>query len=315
MNTGPVGARRLGIDLGGTKCLGVVIDPHGEVVDEARRPTPHGAEAILDTIVAVVGDLGPSDTVGVGVAGLVTRDGVLNAAPNLVGIAELPVAARLTERLGRAVTVENDVTCATVAEWRSGAAVGSDDMVLVALGTGIGGGVVAGGRLQVGRHGFAGEFGHMVVDPDGPPCVCGRRGCWERYASGAGLARLAREFALGGRAARVVEMAGGDPEAVRGEHVHRAAVEGDPDAIAVVDEFGRWVAIGLVNLTNALDPATIVLGGGLIDGADLFLHPVRRWFDELLYAPDLRPHPEVLVARLGSRAGAIGAAMLGAERP
>jgi glucokinase len=314
--TEPVGSsagRRIGIDLGGTKCLGVVIDVHGHVVAESRRPTPAGSSAVIDTIATVINDLAPHDSVGVGVAGLVTRDGVLNAAPNLVGIAELPVADRLAERLGHLVVVENDATCATVAEWRVGAGEQSPDMLLVALGTGIGGGVVAGGRLQTGRQGFAGEFGHMVIDPGGPPCVCGRRGCWERYASGAGLARLAREAALGGRANRVVEMAGGDPESVRGEHVQSAAREGDADAVAVIDEFGRWVALGLVNLTNAFDPEVIVLGGGMADGADLYLGPIRRWFAELLYAPELRPHPRLEVARLGVYAGAIGAAMLGGQ--
>ncbi len=160
------------------------------------------------------------------------------------------------------MAVTNDATCAALAEWRFGAGRGVDDMVMVTLGTGIGGGVVAGGRLIVGANGFAGEFGHMVVDPDGPPCPCGRRGCWERYASGSGLAQLARAAAVGGRLRRVVEVAGGDAGMVRGEHVQAAAREGDPGAVAVVDEFARWVALGLVNLTNALDPARFVLGGG-----------------------------------------------------
>ena len=304
----------LGIDVGGTKCLGVVLGADGSVLRESRRSTPAGADAILDTVASMASDLAPYGGFGVGVAGLVTRAGVLNAAPNLTGVAGLAVADGLTARLGHRVVVENDATCATYAEWRAGAGVDTGDMLLVALGTGIGGGVVAGGRLQHGHQGFAGEFGHMVVDPGGPPCVCGRRGCWERYASGAGLARLAREAALGGRAARVVDLAGGDPESVRGEHVQSAAREGDPDAVAVIDEFGRWVAVGLVNLTNALDPEMIVLGGGMADGADLYLGPIRRWFGELLYSPQLRAHPRIEIARLGSRAGAIGAAMLGAQR-
>ena len=127
----------------------------------------------------------------------------------------------------------------------------------------------------------------MVVDPDGPPCPCGRRGCWERYASGSGLARLAREAAVGRRVSRVLELAGGDSEAVRGEHVMQAAREGDPTRSRVIDEFGRWVALGLVNLTNLLDPEMFVLGGGLAAGADLYLEPIQRWFGELLYQPEL----------------------------
>lgn len=304
---------RAGLDLGGTKCLGVVLDEHGSVMREARLPTPRGAAAVIDTLAAVAGELAPYRSLGVGVPGLVTGEGVLRAAPNLPGVAELEVAARLEAALGHPVEVENDATCATLAEWRVGAGAGASDLVLVTLGTGIGGGLVLGGRLQRGRHGFAGEYGHMVVDPNGPPCVCGRRGCWERYASGAGLARLAREAAVGRRANRVVELAGGDPELVRGEHVQIAAREGDRDALAVIDEFGRWVALGLVNLTNALDPEQFVLGGGLARSAELYAGPIERWFVELLYAPDQRPRPSMRFAELGERAGAVGAALLGAE--
>jgi len=183
-------------------------------------------------------------------------------------------------------------------------------MMLVTLGTGIGGGVVANGALLRGANGFAGEFGHMVVDPSGPQCPCGRRGCWERYASGSGLAMLAREAATGHRLRDVVGQASGDAQAVRGEHVQAAAREGDPEALAVIDDFSRWVALGLANLTNALDPELFVLGGGLASGSDLYLEPIRRWFGELLYQPHLRPIPRIEFARWGPLAGAVGAALL-----
>jgi glucokinase len=231
-------------------------------------------------------------------------------AANLDGVADFDVASGLRAQIDCPVRVDNDATCAALAEWRLGAGRGSDDIILVTLGTGIGGGVVAGGALQRGHNGFTGEFGHMVVDPYGPPCVCGRRGCWERYASGSGLARLAREAAVGRRVSRVLDLADGDPEAVRGEHVQLAAREGDRDALAVIDEFGRWVALGLVNLTNALDPEVFVLGGGLAAGADLYLGPIQRWFGELIYAPNLRTHPRVAFAHWNERAGAVGAALL-----
>lgn len=302
-------SRRAGIDVGGTKCLGVLIDEAGEVVVEERRPTPRQGDTLIDTLAEVVGALGMASTVGVGVPGLITRDGVLRASPNLRAITDLDVHTRLSERLGRRILVGNDATCATLAEWTLGAGRGVDDLVMITLGTGIGGGVVAGGHLVVGANGFTGEFGHMVVDPHGLPCPCGRRGCWERYASGSGLAQLARTAAVGGRLRRVVDVAGGDPHAVRGEHVQAAAREGDEGALAVVDDFARWVALGLVNLTNALDPAAFVLGGGLAEGSDLYLDPISRWFDELLYSPRLRPHPALAFAELGERAGAIGAAI------
>ena len=301
--------RSVGIDVGGTKCLGVVLADDGTVVTEDRRPTPRGPgslPALIETLAELAESLGPYDHLGVGVPGLVTRSGVLRAAPNLDGVAEFDVAGLLGERMGHPVQVDNDATGVALAEWRFGAGRGATDMVLVTLGTGIGGGLVAGGQLQRGNHGFTGEYGHMVVDPDGPPCPCGRRGCWERYASGSGLARLAREAAVGRRVSRVLEIAGGDPEAVRGEMVQQAAREGDADSIAVIDDFGRWVALGLVNLTNALDPEMFVLGGGLAAGADLYLDPIRTWFRELIYQPELRPMPRVAFAEWGEQAGAVG---------
>ncbi|MDO8361838.1 MAG: ROK family protein [Actinomycetota bacterium] len=303
-------AQRLGIDVGGTKCLGVVLDGAGEVLREHRLPTPKGPAAIIDTLVEVAEALAPFDTVGIGVPGLVTRHGVLRAAPNLVDINNFEVSALLGSRLGLTVEVDNDATCAAAAEWKVGAARGADDFVMVTLGTGIGGGIVAGGVLIRGANGFTGEIGHMIVDPGGPPCPCGRRGCWERYASGSGLGRLAREAADAGRLRRVVELAGGDVEGVRGEAVQVAAREGDVDALELVDEFCRWVALGLVNLTNLLDPALFVLGGGLAASADLYLGPIQRWFGRMLYAPELRPSPTLAFARLGQHAGAVGAALL-----
>lgn len=304
------GVRRLGIDVGGTKCLAVVLDDTGGVVAEARRPTPKGPVAIIDTLTELAQSCAPFTSVGVGVPGLVTRDGVLKAAPNLVDITDFRVGELLTRRLGVKVEVDNDATCATVAEWKAGAARGVDDFVMVTLGTGIGGGIVANGGLVRGANGFSGEIGHMVVEPEGPACPCGRRGCWERFASGSGLGRLAREAAVGKRLRRVVELAGGDPNDVRGEHVQLAAREGDAEALAVIDEFGRWVALGLVNLTNLVDPQLFVLGGGLASSADVYLGSIRRWFERLLYAPDLRPHPLLVFAEMGEHAGAVGAALL-----
>ena len=311
MNIGA--GRTVGIDVGGTKCLGVALDEHGQIVAESRRPTPrgHGSLPILvDTLAELAAELGPYDALGIGVPGLVTRQGVLRAAPNLDGVADFDVSGLLGARLGHQVHVDNDATCAAVSEWMFGAGRGSADMVLVTRGTGIGGGLVAGGRLQRGVNGFAGEYGHMVIDPAGPPCPCGQRGCWERYASGSGLARLAREAAIGRRVNRVLEIAGGDPEAVRGEMVQQAAREGDADALAVIDDFGRWVALGLVGLANALDPERFVLGGGLAAGADLYLEPIQRWFSQLIYQPELRPIPQIAFARWRECAGAVGAALL-----
>ena len=302
--------RRLGIDVGGTKCMALALDAHGSVVDDQRRPTPRAPDLLIDTVTELAQAMLPWDSIGVGMPGLVTRNGILRAAPNLVGINDLKVGELLGQRLDCFVHVDSDATCAAAAEWKHGAGRGIDDFVMITLGTGIGGGIVANGALVRGTNGFAGEIGHMVVDPDGPPCPCGRRGCWERYASGSGLAWLARRANSGNGVARTIELAGGDSAKVRGEHVADAAREGDAGALAIVDEYSRWVALGLVNLTNTLDPAMFVLGGGLAATADVFLAPIKHWFGELLYAPDLRPHPALAFAQLGEQAGAIGAALL-----
>lgn len=309
----------IGVDVGGTKVLGVVVDEDGKVLAEERQPTPRKDDEIVEAIAAVATTLAESSglvvgqvPLGVGMPGLITTAGVLRSSPNLPRVVDLDIAGRLRERIDADVAVTNDATAAAVAEWQVGAGRGVDDLVMVTLGTGIGGGVVSQGRVVTGANGFTGEFGHMVVDANGVPCPCGRSGCWERYASGSGLAMHARDAAIGGRLPRVVELAGGDPADVRGEHVQEAASEGDDDALAVIDTFARWVALGLANLTNAFDPAMFVLGGGLAEGAGLYLAPIEAWFGELLYAPEHRPRPPLVFAALGEHAGAIGAARFAA---
>ena len=216
------------------------------------------------------------------------------------------LAARMP---GRTLMVVNDANCAALAESTSGSATGIADVLLVTLGTGIGGGLVADSRVLVGARGFAGEIGHQVVDPSGPRCPCGRRGCWERYTSGAGLVHLARRAARAGALGSLVAHTGGDPEAVRGEDVTAAARAGDPQALVVMDELAWWVALGLANLVAVLDPSTIVLGGGLVEFADLWLGPTKEAFTDMVEGGPDRPHIEIVAAAWGERAGAVGAAL------
>jgi glucokinase len=312
-------ALSVGVDVGGTKILAIAVDESGRRIgNEVRRPTPQGADALFDAMVGVVSEVrastGEMDAVGVGVPGLVDRNGRLAVGPNLPGIADLPIRDELQARLNVPVAVDNDATCATWAEVKLGAAKGSDEAFMVTLGTGIGGGVVTHGVLQRGANGFAGEPGHMVVDPKGPPCPCGRRGCWERFASGSGLGRLAREAAESGKGRRFLEFAGGDPEDVRGEHVTRAAIERDAEALAVFKEFGWWAALGIANLVNLLDPEIVVVGGGLIGAGDIVLDPIREAFPLLVLAAEHRPPVAIVPAQLGNDAGAIGAALIGFDR-
>lgn len=309
----------IGIDVGGTKVLGVAVDPAdpGRVLHERRVPTPPGGDGLVDVLAEVaqeLGDLaGGMDAIGVGVPGLVDADGVLRAGAHLQRVANLPLAADLRARTGLPIAVDNDANGHTVAEHRGGAAAGVEHAIVVTLGTGIGAGLIVDGTLVRGSHGFAGEPGHMVVDPNGPPCPCGQRGCWEQFASGNGLARLARSAALGGRLEAAVEAAGGDPELVRGEHVTETARQGDEDALAVLDELADWVAVGLANLVNLLDPELIVIGGGLIGAADLVLPRAQARTHERVLAGGRRPIVPVVPAVLGERAGAMGVALLAAD--
>ena len=311
----------IGLDVGGTKVLGVALAADGTVVAEDRLPTPATASALVEGLHEITTHLDrfTGDTslpVGVGAPGLVTKRGEVLFAPNLPGAHEMDLHGRLGARLGssRHLVVDNDANCAGWGEALYGSARGAQHAIVVTLGTGIGGGIVSEGRLLRGANGFAGEIGHMVIDPSGPICPCGRAGCWERYASGSGLGRLARDAAHAGRSPRLVELAGGDPEAVRGEHVTRAAQEGDAGALEVIDRFAWWLASGLANLANAFDPEVIVIGGGLIEAGETLMAPTRREFVRLVEAGSTRPGIEVLPAALGERAGAIGAGALAAGR-
>ena len=181
--------------------------------------------------------------------------------------------------------------------------------MIVTLGTGIGGGLIVDDHVVRGANGFAGEVGHMVVDPNGPVCPCGRRGCWERFASGSALGAMGRAVVRGGGLVAITSLVD-DVAALRGEHICELAGRGDAEAVGIIDEFAYWVALGLVGLANILDPSCIVIGGGLTASREVLMEPVRRHFAALLYSPELRPHPRLEVARFGEVAGAVGAASL-----
>lgn len=309
----------VGVDVGGTHVKAGLVTAGGEVLVRSRTATATASsEELLEAVVRAVQDLLPSAQdrpvlgVGVGAAGLVDHDrGVVVLAPHLPWRDE-PVRERLSARLGMPVMVDNDANVAARAEHRLGAGRGESDLLLVTLGTGIGGAHLVDGRLQRGRHGLAGEYGHIPVVPDGRPCPCGRRGCWERYASGSVLGAAARARVRAGDPGAVAlrDACGGDPSGLTGEQVTAAALAGDPLAVALVAEVGRWLGHGLAGLTLALDPGTVLVGGGLVEAGELLLEPARRALAERVPGAGERPLPTVRTALLGNAAGLVGAADL-----
>jgi glucokinase len=303
----------IGIDIGGTKIAGFRVSPDGSVHDHAREPTPSGdSHEVFAAIEKVVRQLMDDDVVavGVGVAGMVEfPQGVVRYGPNLP-FRELPLRDWLEQSTGIPCLVDNDANSAGWGEHLYGAGRDAGDMLLVAVGTGIGGAVVADGRLFRGAHGFASEIGHTIVEPGGPLCGCGNHGCWEQVASGRALGRLGREAAAREPASLLVELADGDPALVTGPVVTLAAQRGDPAAIGVFDSVGRRLGEGIAGLVNIIDPDVVVVGGGVVGAGDLLLGPAREVFWSSVEAPDHRPPVPLLAAELGNDAGGIGAALL-----
>lgn len=311
-------ALTIGVDVGGTKILAGTVTEDGVIASTARRPTSrHDAAEVLDQVADVVAELvagseEPIAGVGVGVAGLVDANrSHVYFAPNLRW-SQVPVRDVLQDATGLPVVVENDGSIAAWGEYRFGAGRGTEDMVLVTVGTGIGGGIVLGGRLFRGAHGAAGEIGHINSVPDGRACGCGRGGCWEQYASGNALVREARERAAERRseAGLLLSLGDGTPEGVQGPEVTEAALAGDPVAREAFERVGVWLGRGLADLAAVLDPEVFVIGGGVSESGDLLLASARTTLAEKLIGQRERPAPEVRVAELANSAGVVGAADL-----
>ena len=274
-----------------------------------RLATPEAVEESLAAVVARAAAGRPLAAVGVAAAGFVDASGSrVMFAPHLPWRGE-DVRARVSERIGVPVLLENDATCAAHAEASYGAGRDASSLVLVTLGTGIGGAFVLDGRVWRGASGMAGEFGHMQVVPDGAPCECGRRGCWEQYSSGSALVRDARSR-LGTEPTVLSELCDGDPDRLTGPMVTAAAADGDLVARGAFTRIGEWLGVGLANLVAALDPALLVVGGGVSEAGDRLLEPARESLARSLVGVGHRVVPLVVPAALGPQAGLIGAASL-----
>lgn len=305
----------IGIDIGGSKVAAGVIDGSGEIVCRRRSDTPSSSPAAIeDTIVSLVRQLRRSyrvETVGIGAAGWVDTDqAVVRFSPHLAWRQE-ELKTNLERRIDIPLIVDNDANAAAWAEYRFGAGRGASVMACITLGTGIGGGLVLNGQLFRGSYGMAGEWGHMIVVPDGYRCECGNRGCWEQYASGNALVRDARELA-GSRspAAQGLVDAVGGIEKLSGPAITEAAISGEPLAQELLADIGRWLGIGVANLVAALDPELVVIGGGVSAAGDLLLTPTKQTFDRTLTGRGFRPQARIELARFRNDAGLIGAADL-----
>lgn len=299
----------VGVDIGGTKLVAATLDADGAPLDRARVVTPATgtADELVGVLVDLVRGLGEGLPVGVGIAGIVDRNGVLRYGPN-VAVRDVPLQARLAEALGVPVVVRNDASVALYGEWARGAGRGVGDLVMLTLGTGVGGGVMLAGTLVEGAHGLGGELGHIIVHDGGRRCPCGNLGCLEAYASGRAIASQAAE--------RLAEAPGDSPLAARrdvltGKDVTEAALAGDPLAREVLREAGRVLGVGVASLANALDPARVIIGGGAgIHGAELIVPAAREAAQARLMGRGHRPPIDLVTAELGDDAGMIGAGLL-----
>jgi glucokinase len=294
--------RVIGVDLGGTKLLAGTVDSSLNVHHRAHRfARGDGTADVLDTIVDAVREArdateGDVDAVGFGIPSLIDQERGVAVTTVHLPIRDLPFRDLMAERLGLPVFVDNDATAAMLAEWRFGAAHGCGDALLITVGTGIGGGIVAGGELVRGAQGAAGEFGHMTIDYDGPLCPCGAHGCLEAFVSGTALAREARALGLDMTAAQVAEL----------------AHDGHVGARALVAEMGTRLGTGIANLVNAFNPEVVVVGGGVLALGDLLLEPAREEVARRALAPS-RDLVRVVPTRFGAESGMLGAAVLALE--
>jgi len=307
----------VGIDLGGTQIRAVLATPDGTILARVAAPTaPHeGQNAVVERIAnaarQVIRQAGgqPPRGVGVGSAGAVDpASGVVLSAPNLHW-SQVPLRALLQDELGLPVVVGNDANAAALAEHRFGAGRGTTDLIYLTISTGIGAGIISGGRLLLGQRGLAGEVGHTTINPDGPACPCGNRGCLEAVASGPALGAAAVARMAAGEPSRILALAQGDPRQVTAQVVGRAAAGGDALALDLVERTGQAIGIGLVNLIHILAPHVILIGGGVAQiGAPLFA-AIRATVSERAMAcfrQGLRIEP----AALGSDVGVLGAIAL-----
>lgn len=305
----------IGIDIGGTKIAGALVDEAGQIIRDARVATPAGdSSAIVDAVVGLVEELSSGEMVigvGVAAAGFIDAEQAnIVYAPNLSWRNE-PFKAKLEARLSIPVIIENDANAAGWAEFRYGAGRGSKHMTMLTIGTGVGGAVIADSQMLRGGFGIAGELGHIRVVPNGRLCGCGAHGCIEQYGSGTALLRAARELADSDEpnGARLRELRHSAGE-LTGDQVYLAILEHDAGALAILSELGSWLGQTIASLSAVLDPEIVVIGGGVSAAGDLLLEPIRQAYLENMPGRGFRPELKLKVAEFVNDAGVVGAADL-----
>jgi glucokinase len=305
----------IGIDIGGTKIAGALVDAHGQIVLEERVPSPAGdPEAMVDAVVGLIERLSANHEVigaGVAAAGFIDADqSTIIYAPNISWRNE-PFKAKLEAKLDIPVIIENDANAAGWAEYRYGAGRGYKHMIMLTIGTGVGGAVIADSHMLRGGFGIAGELGHLRVVPDGLACGCGQHGCLESYASGSALLRAAKELAASGDPAgkrlREIETEAGQ---LTGLEVYKAILENDEGALRLLSDLGSWLGQAIGSLVAVLDPEVVVIGGGVSAAGDLLLNPIREAYLAHLPARGYRPELKITTAEFVNDAGVVGAADL-----
>ena len=305
----------IGIDIGGTKIAGALVDAEGQILKDLRVPTPaEDPNALVDAVVGLIEELSKGQEVlgaGIAAAGFIDADQAnIIYAPNLSWRNE-PFKAKLEARLSIPVIIENDANAAGWAEYRYGAGKGYKHMIMLTIGTGVGGAVITDSKMLRGGFGIAGELGHLRIVPDGIPCGCGQKGCLESYGSGTALLKAAKDLAASGtqEGARLRELEASAGK-LTGQEVYQAILESDPGALRILAELGSWLGQAIASLTAVLDPEIVVIGGGVSAAGNLLLNPIREAYLKHLPAQGFRPELRISAAEFVNDAGVVGAADL-----
>jgi len=312
----------VGVDLGGSKIGAAIVTGEGEILQRVNIPTnaTGGPDAVVNGVIAACDALlenyeGQPVSIGIGVPGQVRDDiGMVVFTPNLP-LKDIDMVTKLSAKYDCPVRLGNDANCAALGEVVSGGAKGVKDVVAITLGTGLGGGIIIGGKLHTGLSGAAGELGHMVIIAGGRECGCGRRGCWESYASATGLKKTAMEFMVKHSESMMWDLCVGMVERLDGRTVFDAYRASDPAAILTVNKYTEHLAIGMVNIINILEPDVFCVGGGVSYAWDCLEEPLKAAIELERFTrfSTSTPQTKIVKAALGNDAGIIGAAMLGRE--